>query len=74
MAQLLPSFVDAKDNLSLMEMVTKEDLKVALHSFQKDKSSGRHGWSIEFFLGLFDLIGGDLLKYVEDTRISGGSN
>ena len=27
--------------------------------------------AIEFFLGLFDLIGGNLLKFVEDTKYSG---
>ena len=65
-AQLFPRFVEEEDNLSLME-----ELKVTLHSFQKDKSPGLDGWTIEFFLGLYDLLGGDLLKVMEDTRLSG---
>ena len=68
---MFPIFVDAEDNLMLMEMVSKEELKAVLHSFQKDKSPSPDGWTIEFFLGLYDLIGGDLLRVMEDTRISG---
>ena len=43
MTQLFPSFVGVEENLSLMEIVTEEELKVALHSFQKDKISGPDG-------------------------------
>ena len=54
-----------------MEEVTEEELKVALHSFQKDKSLGPDGWNIELFLGMYDLLSGDLLKVLEDTKLSG---
>ena len=47
------------------------ELFVVLHSFQKDKSPGPDGWPIEFFLGFFYLIGGDLLKVVEESRQAG---
>ena len=40
--------------------------------FQKDKTSGPDGWTIEFFLDLFELLGEDLLRVIEDTRLSGG--
>ena len=63
--------MEEDDNLSLMEEVTKGELKEVLHSFQKDKSPGPDGWTIEFFLELFEIMGGDLLKVVEDTRIIG---
>ena len=49
-AQLFPRFVEEDDNLSLMEEVTKGELKEVLQSFQKDKSPGPDGWTIEFFL------------------------
>jgi hypothetical protein len=37
LAQLFPRFVEEEDNRSLMEEVSEEELKEALHSFQKDK-------------------------------------
>jgi hypothetical protein len=54
----------------MREIIEKELLEV-LHSFQKDKSLGLDSWTIEFFLGCYEIIGTDLLKLVEDTRISG---
>ena len=57
--------------MSLMEEFTKGELKEVLHIFQKDKSPQLDGWMIEFLLELFELMGGDLLKVVEDTRIFG---
>ena len=68
-AQLVPKFVEEEYNLSLMEEV-EEELKVARHSFQKDKSPGPDGWTIEFSIDLYDLLGADILKVVEDSRLS----
>ena len=42
-----------------------------MRRFQKDKSPGPDGWTIEFFLGLHDMIDPDLLQVIEDTHISG---
>ena len=42
-AQMFPRFVEEEYNLLLMEVVTAEELKVALHSFQKHKSPGSDG-------------------------------
>ena len=69
--ELFPRFVEEEDNLALMEEVTEEELKGVLQSFQKDKSLGPYGWSIEFFLELYEILGEDLLKVVEDTRLLG---
>ena len=44
---------------------------VALKSFSKDKSPGPDGWTIEFYLHFFDLVGPDLLELVENTRLHG---
>jgi len=66
-AQLFPRFVGEDDNRMLMGEVSEMELSVVLHSFQKDKSPGPDGWPIEFFLGFFELIGGDLLKVVEES-------
>ena len=54
-----------------MEEVSEEELKCVLRSFQKDRSPGPDGWTIEFFLELYDLLGLDLLQVVNDTRITG---
>jgi hypothetical protein len=57
MALMFPRFVEEEDNRTLMEEVIEEELKEVLHSFQKDKIPGLDGWSMDFFVGLFDLIG-----------------
>ena len=54
-----------------MEEVTKEELKAILHSFQKDKIPRPDGWTVEFLLASYDIIGHDLLHLVEETRING---
>ena len=71
MALLFPRFVEDEDNRTLMEEVTEEEVKEVLHSFQKDKIPGLDGWSMDFFVGLFDLIGNDILKVVEESRRNG---
>jgi hypothetical protein len=70
MVQYFPRFTSEEDNRMLMEKVTVEELKVLLNSFQKDKSLGPDGWTIEFFLGFFDSIGQDILSLVEETRLT----
>ena len=54
-----------------MEEVSEEDLKATLNSFQKDKSPGPDGWTVEFFLAAYDSISLDLLQLVEETRVNG---
>jgi hypothetical protein len=44
-------------------------LKVVVESFQKDKSRGPDGWSIDFFLGFYDYIVEDVLKVLEESRV-----
>jgi hypothetical protein len=60
-----------EENRNLMEEVSEDELKEVLSIFQKDKSPGPDGWSVEFFLGLYDLIGKDILKVVEESRMEG---
>ena len=71
LAQFFPCFADAEENIELMEEVSMEELKTTLHSFQKEKSPRLDGWTIECFLGFFDILGEDLLKVVEESRRSG---
>jgi hypothetical protein len=63
--------VDEEDNRDLMDEVSKDELKEVLHNFQKDKSLGPDGWTMDFFVGLYDIIGKDILKVVEESRING---
>ena len=70
-SQLFPESITEEDNLELMEEILEEELKATLNSFQKDKSPGPEGWTMEFFLTAYDTISHDLLKLVEETRING---
>jgi hypothetical protein len=70
MALLFPSFVDEEENDELIAEVIEVELKEVLHSFQKDKSAGPDGWSMDFYVGLFDLFSLDLLKVIEESRIN----
>jgi hypothetical protein len=54
-----------------MEEVSEKELLEVLQSFQKGKSPGPDGWPIEFYLGFYDLLGSDILKVVEESRING---
>jgi hypothetical protein len=71
MALFFPSFVDEEDNRALMDEVTEDELKEFLHSFQKDKIPGLDGWTIDLFVGIFEFIGKDILKVVEESRLNG---
>jgi hypothetical protein len=66
-----PRFAKEEDNRELMKEVQEEELKEIIFSFQKDKSPGPDGWSMDFFMGLYDLIGKDILKVVEESRQNG---
>ena len=70
-ALMFPCFVDEGGNIDLMKEVLEEELKEVLGSFQKDKIPGPDGWTIEFFLDLFEILGRDLLQVVEDSRSAG---
>jgi hypothetical protein len=47
------------------------EIKSTLQKFKKERSPGPDGWTSEFFLHFFDLVGEDLLQMVEDSRIKG---
>jgi len=70
-ARIFPCFVDDEDRESLMTPVTKHELLVVMKTFQKGKSLGLDGWTIELFLGFFDLLGDEILKVVEESRQEG---
>ena len=55
-------------NNSLKEEITKEELEKIVHSFQKGKSPGLDGLTIEFFQEFYDLVKEDLLKVVQESQ------
>jgi hypothetical protein len=70
MTQSFPSFVIDDENQHLMEDVSKEELQVVLHSFQKDKSHSPKGWPMEFFLGFYEILEEDLSRVMEESHTS----
>jgi hypothetical protein len=69
-ASLFPSIVSAEEAANLYNPVTLSELKDILHNFKKERSPGPDGWTSEFFIHFFDLVGEDLLQMVEDSRIN----
>jgi hypothetical protein len=69
-AQLFPNSVNLEDSTSLDNPCTLQELQIALKSFSLDKSPGPDGWTVEFYLHFFDLVGTELLELVEDSRIT----
>ncbi|KAH9294276.1 hypothetical protein KI387_040518, partial [Taxus chinensis] len=65
-ASYFPKFVSEEDNQQLYEVVSQDELSTVLTSFQKARSLGPNGWTIDFFLGFFDMLGDDLLNVVEE--------
>lgn len=54
-----------------MAKIYEEKLLEVVHSFQKDKSPGPDGWLVEFYLDLFEFLGKDLHKVVEESIVEG---
>jgi hypothetical protein len=70
-ASLFTHTVTEEDALFLDNPCTLQEISVALKSFSKDKSPGPDGWTVEFYLHFFDLVGPDLLELVEDNKLHG---
>lgn len=70
-AGLFSRMVNQEEVKFMESPCTLDELKEVLKLFKKDKSPGPDGWTIEFFIYFFDLVGGDLLEMVEEFRIRG---
>ena len=68
---MFPRLINEEMNNSMKEEVTEEELEKIVYSFQKGKSSGPNGFTIEFFQGFFDLVKRDLIKVVQDSQRAG---
>jgi len=70
-ASHFPRFVNNEDLQALNDPVTMNELENTIKWFQKEKSPCPDGWTIEFYLAFFDIIGADILRVVEEIRTSG---
>ena len=70
-SSLYPRMVTEEEADSLFSPVTLEEIKSVLVKFNRDQSPGPDGWTLEFFVYFFDLVGKDLLEMVEDSRRNG---
>jgi hypothetical protein len=57
--------------INLEKPCTREEILEVLKGFTKDKSPGTDGWTVEFFLHFFELVGHYFLNVVEETRLRG---
>eukprot|EP00253_Pinus_taeda_P033192 PITA_33192 len=64
-------FFNEDEAEELYAPVTTGELESTLKWFKKEKSPGLDGWTIEFYLSFYDLLGQDLLQVVEERRLSG---
>lgn len=60
-----------KESSSIFRLITLQELKTTLNQCAKDKNLGPDGWTIEFFMGFFYLIGEYFLKVVEESKSQG---
>jgi hypothetical protein len=71
MVKLFHTYVEEEDNDDLMAKVSEIELLEGLCYFQKDESPSPNGCPIEFYLGVYDILGKDLLKMVEESIMDG---
>ena len=66
-----PRFFYAKDGDEMFLPTKMEELKTVIWASTRSKIPGPDGWTMEIFMEYFDLMGSDLLRVVEDSRIRG---
>ena len=70
-AGYFPTTISMDDNYDLMKPVTLQDIQHILSISKNDKCLGPDGIPVEVYRCLFDVLGEDLLKVIELSRISG---
>jgi hypothetical protein len=55
----------------MMEETSKDELKLVLYLFKKYKIPRTDGWTVEFFIGFYDLVEEDMLRFIKEVRNSG---
>jgi len=62
---------DAKENEDLFHPTNLEEFLKVLKSFAREKFLRPDGWTVEFFLHFFDIMGQHILEIMEESRTSG---
>jgi hypothetical protein len=71
MIAYFPSIILEEENINMIEEVSKEELQLVLHSFQKYKIQGPDGWLVPFFLGFYEMLEEYSLRVIEESKVSG---
>lgn len=69
--QLFPGLFSTDDSNLIGRPVTVDEVESILKLCAKEKSPGPDGWQVEFYLGIWDIIGDELCQLVEETRCKG---
>lgn len=65
-----PWFFSPNDCAEIDKVVENNEVLVVLNDFARDKSPGPDGWTTEFFLHFFDLIGDEVTMAINETKTS----
>jgi hypothetical protein len=66
-----PRMFSEEEGHKVADPVTLAEIQSTLKGFSASKILGPDGWTVEFFLAFFDLVGNDILDMVEETRKKG---
>jgi len=66
-----PRMFSEEEGLRLDDQITLAEILSTLKGFIASKSLGPDGWTIEFFLAFFNLLGNELLEAIEESRRKG---
>ena len=58
-------------NEELTKEFSEEEISKTLHSFLKGKNPGPDGFTLEFYLGFYDMMKNDILEVVREPQGSG---
>jgi hypothetical protein len=60
-----------EDSQILTLPITSAEFLSILKGFKASKSQGPYGWTVNFFLAFFDILGDELVEMVEESRKKG---
>ena len=55
-------------NQELIKEIYEEEIRYSIHSFLKGKSLGLDGFTVEFYIGFYDLIKKDILEVMRESQ------
>jgi len=68
---LFPCYFNGLVRKEVEALVTLKEVKDVLKNISKDKSPGPDGWTVDFFIHFFELLGVEILEAVEESKILG---